>query len=103
MNKTERQVIKRKTDAMKYLEEYYKDKKLNFDYKTTYFYSSSYYPDSKHWTHSFYEVSYIENNELKKIGFYAKRGYYKLSFYLARAMKKGRYEEHISEFNENDR
>ena len=34
MNKTERQIIKRKTDAMKVLEEIFKDKKLSLDYKT---------------------------------------------------------------------
>lgn len=102
MNKTERQVIKRKTDAMNILEEIYKDKKLNFDYKTSFFYKPVLYTNSDHWTHSFYEVSYIENNQIKTIGFYAKRGYKTLSFYLERAMKKGRYEQHLSEFNEND-
>lgn len=100
MSKTERQIIKRKTDAMKVLEEIFKDKKLSFDYKTAYFYYSNFHPESEHWTHSFYEVSYIENDENKKIGFYEKRGHYTLSFYLKRAMKKGRYEQHLSEFNE---
>lgn len=98
MNKTEREIIKRKTDAMKVLEEVYKDMKLSFDYKTVYFHR-----DNKFWQHSFYEVSYIEANEKKNIGFYAKRGHSTLSFYLARAMKKGGYEQQLSAFNKNDK
>lgn len=97
MTKTERQVIKRKTDAMNILEELHNSKKLSFDYKTSFFSNQLHGKD--HWTHSFYEVSYIENNQKKNIGFYAKRGYKTLSFYLERAMTKGGHEQYPSQFD----
>ena len=86
----ERELIKRKTKAMKELEEEFKDAKLSFNIKTIYR-SRSYVEHEKwKWHKTYYEVSYFDNSDEKHIlKFYIRKGNKNLKMIFLIALHMG--------------
>lgn len=87
----ERELIKRKTKAIKELEAMYKEIQLSFDIRTVY---KKHFPwedyEEWRWHKIYYEVSYLdENNEKTIVKFYARKGNIPLGIYLDVSMRLG--------------
>lgn len=84
------ELIKRKTKAMKKLEEEFKESQLSFNIKTTYLSRSYSDMDVWDWHKVYYEVSYLDNeNEKHVLKFYMRKRNANLKTVFLTALHKG--------------